>query len=168
MIDNDKKPEDGVDDPYFSYYSSLQNQANMLSDTIRTTSYRKAILGNAIPSFIDKVVMDVGAGSGVLSFFAVEAGAKKVYSMEASDMADKMQIVREPLSRSARLYAPYLVNRFPYVSGLLTRTSAQSHVLADRRRCQPRSLQSAPCEQDSDRQGKDRRLYRRARRHPNQ
>lgn len=59
-------------EPYFAYYSSLQNQANMLSDTIRTTTYRNAILGNSAVGFAGKTVMDVGAGSGVLSFFAAE------------------------------------------------------------------------------------------------
>lgn len=75
------------------FHYSLQNQANMLSDTLRTNSYRRAILGNATPSFQNKTVMDVGAGSGVLTFFAVEAGAKKVFAMEASNMASKMQLV---------------------------------------------------------------------------
>lgn len=50
----------------------------MLSDVIRTTSYRKAIVGNAVPSFENKTVMDVGAGNGVLSFFAVEVRERRL------------------------------------------------------------------------------------------
>ena len=38
-------------------------------DEIRTTTYKNAILNNKI-DFKDKVVMDVGAGSGILSIFA--------------------------------------------------------------------------------------------------
>jgi ribosomal protein L11 methylase PrmA len=37
--------------------------------------------------FKDKLVMDVGCGSGILSLFAAKAGAKKVYAIEASNVA---------------------------------------------------------------------------------
>lgn len=58
----------------------------MMQDYIRTSTYQKAILSNC-DDFRDAIVLDVGAGSGILSFFAVQAGAKKVYAVEASSMA---------------------------------------------------------------------------------
>eukprot|EP00794_Sanderia_malayensis_P008273 gene8273-9156_t len=71
---------------YFQFYAYLSQQQNMMQDYIRTSTYQRAILQN-INDFKDKVVLDVGAGTGILSFFALQAGAKKVYSVEASSMA---------------------------------------------------------------------------------
>jgi len=44
-----------------------------------TGTYQNAFLSNAV-DFKDKVVLDVGTGTGILAFFAVQAGARKVYA----------------------------------------------------------------------------------------
>jgi protein arginine N-methyltransferase 1 len=49
----------------------------MLKDEVRTGKYQAAILHNA-NLFKDKVVLDVGCGTGILSMFCAQAGAKKV------------------------------------------------------------------------------------------
>ena len=45
----------------------------MMQDYIRTSTYQKAIISN-LSDFKDKIVLDVGCGSGILSFFATQAG----------------------------------------------------------------------------------------------
>ncbi|KAE9554964.1 hypothetical protein FO519_001861 [Halicephalobus sp. NKZ332] len=80
------RTEENSANQYFQFYSWLSQQQNMMQDFVRTSTYQKSMLGNPA-DFVDKVVLDVGAGSGVLSFFAVQAGAKKVYAVEASQMA---------------------------------------------------------------------------------
>ena len=43
----------------------------MLKDTVRTRSYQQSILGNA-HLYKDKIVLDVGCGTGILSLFAAK------------------------------------------------------------------------------------------------
>lgn len=39
--------------------------------------------------FQDKIVLDVGCGTGILSMFAVNAGAKHVIAVDMSNIIDK-------------------------------------------------------------------------------
>jgi len=82
----DAKMDKASADLYFHYYGMLQHQQNMLQDYTRTGTYYCAIMENVV-DFQGKVVMDVGAGSGILSLFAAQAGAARVYAVEASGMA---------------------------------------------------------------------------------
>ena len=58
----------------------------MLEDHKRTGAYYAAVMQNRA-QFVGKTVLDVGTGSGVLALFAAKAGARKVYAVEATDMA---------------------------------------------------------------------------------
>ncbi len=49
----------------------------MLKDEVRTLTYRNSMFHNK-HLFKDKVVLDVGSGTGILCMFAAKAGAKKV------------------------------------------------------------------------------------------
>ncbi|XP_010269511.1 PREDICTED: probable histone-arginine methyltransferase CARM1 isoform X3 [Nelumbo nucifera] len=83
----DNKIEAASAKMYFHYYGQLLHQQNMLQDYVRTGTYCAAVIENRA-DFIGRVVVDVGAGSGILSLFAAQAGAKHVYAVEASEMAE--------------------------------------------------------------------------------
>lgn len=60
----------------------MEIHEEMIADTVRTEAFRKAI-----HEMVSRcVVVDVGAGTGILSIYAVEAGAKHVYAIEASNI----------------------------------------------------------------------------------
>jgi protein arginine N-methyltransferase 1 len=71
---------------YFCTYGYLYHQKDMLEDQSRMTAYHDAVRLNP-RSFKDKVVLDVGTGSGILAIWAAQCGAKKVYAVEATYMA---------------------------------------------------------------------------------
>ena len=59
--------------------------ARMLHDDRRTGDYLAALAAAVRP---DDVVLDIGTGSGVLAVAAARAGARRVYAVEASDIAE--------------------------------------------------------------------------------
>lgn len=89
-------PEGIVDksNPFTHYYAQLLHQGNMLQDHVRTGAYQRAFLSNGV-EFKGKVVLDVGTGTGILAFFALQAGAKRVYGIEASDAAEIAQALAD-------------------------------------------------------------------------
>ncbi|KNC76471.1 hypothetical protein SARC_11030 [Sphaeroforma arctica JP610] len=74
-------------DYYFDSYAHFGIHEEMLKDEVRTNSYRWAIERNP-HLFKDKIVLDVGCGTGILSMFAARAGAKHVYGIECSGIVD--------------------------------------------------------------------------------
>lgn len=59
----------------------------MLKDKVRTLAYKRAIMQNRA-IFRDKIVLDIGCGTGILSMFAAQAGAKLVIGVDMSDMIE--------------------------------------------------------------------------------
>ncbi len=76
-LDGEPTPTSGWADPV--------EHARMLHDERRTGDYLAAIAHVVRP---DDVVLDIGTGSGVLAVAAARAGARHVYAIEASDIAD--------------------------------------------------------------------------------
>ncbi|KAH6685288.1 HNRNP arginine N-methyltransferase [Plectosphaerella plurivora] len=91
---------------YFKSYDHHGIHEEMLKDEVRTRSYMNAIVQNK-HIFKDKVVLDVGCGTAILSMFAVKAGAKHVIGVDmstiifkareivkANGMADKITLIQ--------------------------------------------------------------------------
>lgn len=76
---------------YFNGYAQNDIHEQMLKDTARTEAYRDFVYENK-DIFKNKIVLDVGCGTGILSMFAARAGAKQVFSVDNSAIIEKAKL----------------------------------------------------------------------------
>ncbi len=74
--------------PFELNYYDIRSHEWMLKDSVRCEAFRKAIAEAVTPGC---AVLDVGAGSGILSLFAAQAGAGIVYAVERTGIAELAQ-----------------------------------------------------------------------------
>lgn len=73
-------------------YERIKHHKSMISDEKRTLAFKKA-LEKCIKK--NDAVADIGCGTGILSFFALRAGARKVYAIERTGIIDLAKKVSE-------------------------------------------------------------------------
>ena len=67
----------------------LEFHHSMLADEVRTETFRQAITQEVQPG---DVVLDIGCGTGILTYFACLAGARRVYAVEHGDILSLAQM----------------------------------------------------------------------------
>ena len=92
-----------------NYYGNPEVHLLMIRDDIRNRAYRDALHATIKPG---DVVLDFGAGTGILSMFAAQAGAKRVFAVERTTIAslarritaqngfaDRIQIIQQDIEK---------------------------------------------------------------------
>lgn len=75
---------------YRGPYADPHQQIMMIHDATRTARFAEALRATVNPS---SVVLDVGSGSGILALIAARAGARHVYAVERTQMAEMISLL---------------------------------------------------------------------------
>ena len=82
-------PENREDTPViFHNFAAIEIHRRMLSDERRLEAYRAGIRAVVRPG---DVVIDAGSGTGILAIYAALAGARRVYAVERTEMAEAIE-----------------------------------------------------------------------------
>jgi len=138
------------------YTDFLNYHLSMLIDDVRTGSYERAISQVVKPG---DVVVDVGCGSGILSFLACRAGARHVYAIDSEPVIEMAKLVAGQigyqdrvtfyqecsfdvsLPESADVIVTETMGTFGFEEGILgSLTDARNRFLKTNGRVVPRSL----------------------------
>jgi protein arginine N-methyltransferase 1 len=90
----------------------LEYHMNMVLDAARMDAYEEAISRSVRPG---DVVVDIGAGTGVLSFLACAAGASRVYAIEGGPV---VEVARELCERNSLADRVVLINEWSTAADL--------------------------------------------------
>lgn len=90
---DDSSNEEGLSG-YYASYGGIDIHETMLRDDTRTLAYQEALFSSIVK---DKVILDVGCGTGILSLFAAKSGAKRVIGIDNSPI---ISIARKIVERN--------------------------------------------------------------------
>ena len=84
----------------------IHGHGAMVADRGRTDAYAQALRARLTP---DSVVLDIGAGAGILTLLACQAGARKVYAVESDGI---IEVARESVARNGYADRVELIQAF--------------------------------------------------------
>lgn len=83
-----------------NWFEFLSVHRDMLADTVRIRAYKSAIKSSVHPG---DVVVDMGTGTGILALLALQAGAARVYAIEAADIIKLAKRIAEKNGMNGRI-----------------------------------------------------------------